>query len=128
MPFCPKCRNEFQAWVKTCPDCGEKLVATLSPKSESKKDIALEDEIMVLNSYDRDHAMDAWALSRRLQSEGIWSFVAEDRFIPGPIRLLVKRADAEIAKEILEAPVEQPTDEEIEESANRPPGDDGAVV
>ena len=29
MPFCPKCRDEFQEWVKTCPDCHVALVAEL---------------------------------------------------------------------------------------------------
>ena len=29
MPFCPKCRDEFQDWVKTCPDCHVTLVAEL---------------------------------------------------------------------------------------------------
>jgi hypothetical protein len=34
MPYCPKCRDEFQEWVKTCPDCRVSLVADLpaSPK------------------------------------------------------------------------------------------------
>ncbi|MBO8130192.1 MAG: DUF2007 domain-containing protein [Candidatus Marinimicrobia bacterium] len=30
MPFCPKCKYEFTEGVKTCPDCGEKLVDTLN--------------------------------------------------------------------------------------------------
>ena len=29
MPFCPKCRDEYQEWVKTCPDCGVELVEQL---------------------------------------------------------------------------------------------------
>jgi hypothetical protein len=31
--FCPKCRDEFQEWVKTCPDCRVDLVAELPPVS-----------------------------------------------------------------------------------------------
>jgi hypothetical protein len=31
MPFCPKCRYEYNPEVKECPDCGEKLVASLGP-------------------------------------------------------------------------------------------------
>jgi hypothetical protein len=34
MPFCPECRDEFQAWVKTCPDCHVALVAELRPESD----------------------------------------------------------------------------------------------
>jgi hypothetical protein len=26
MPCCPKCREEFQDWVKVCPDCGASLI------------------------------------------------------------------------------------------------------
>jgi len=29
MPFCPKCRYEYQHGVTVCPDCGEKLVNSL---------------------------------------------------------------------------------------------------
>jgi hypothetical protein len=29
MPFCPKCRDEFQDWVKVCPDCKVALVDKL---------------------------------------------------------------------------------------------------
>jgi hypothetical protein len=29
MPYCPKCRDEFQDWVKTCPDCRVELVTEL---------------------------------------------------------------------------------------------------
>jgi len=34
MRFCPKCRDEFQDWVKTCPDCHVALVAELRPESD----------------------------------------------------------------------------------------------
>jgi Putative prokaryotic signal transducing protein len=33
MPYCPKCREEFQAWVKTCPDCRIALVTELPVES-----------------------------------------------------------------------------------------------
>jgi len=29
VPYCPKCREEFQDWVKVCPDCGVALVDKL---------------------------------------------------------------------------------------------------
>lgn len=29
MPYCPHCRDEFQDWVKVCPDCKVALVAEL---------------------------------------------------------------------------------------------------
>jgi hypothetical protein len=30
--YCPQCREEFQDWVKTCPDCDRPLVAELPPE------------------------------------------------------------------------------------------------
>jgi hypothetical protein len=30
MPYCPQCRDEFQSWVKVCPDHKVALVAELS--------------------------------------------------------------------------------------------------
>jgi hypothetical protein len=30
--YCPRCRSEFEAWVKTCPDCDVSLVAELPPE------------------------------------------------------------------------------------------------
>jgi hypothetical protein len=32
MPFCPECRDEFQDWVETCPDCKVPLVDKLPPQ------------------------------------------------------------------------------------------------
>ncbi len=41
MPYCSKCREEFQDWVTMCPDCSVSLVDILPeppvPKPESKE-------------------------------------------------------------------------------------------
>ncbi|MFZ5981537.1 MAG: hypothetical protein ACOYVF_12995 [Candidatus Zixiibacteriota bacterium] len=37
MPFCPKCRYEYEAGVFVCPDCDERLVALL-PDDENESD------------------------------------------------------------------------------------------
>ena len=36
MPYCPKCRDEFEDWVEECPDCKEKLVDELPPLPEEE--------------------------------------------------------------------------------------------
>lgn len=33
MPYCPKCRYEYERRVSVCPDCGTKLVDELSAES-----------------------------------------------------------------------------------------------
>ena len=37
MPYCPKCRDEFQDWVKVCPDCNVALVEKLPPTPPKQK-------------------------------------------------------------------------------------------
>jgi hypothetical protein len=37
VPYCPQCRDEFQDWVKVCPDCNVALVEKLSPLPKRKK-------------------------------------------------------------------------------------------
>jgi hypothetical protein len=37
VPYCPKCRDEFQDWVKVCPDCGVALVEKLPLPPTSRK-------------------------------------------------------------------------------------------
>src|SRR5512136_1613978 len=34
MPFCPRCHDEFEDWVETCPDCRVRLVAELRAETE----------------------------------------------------------------------------------------------
>jgi hypothetical protein len=42
MPFCPKCRYEYNPEVSTCPDCNERLVTTL-PAEEEQSEVIYED-------------------------------------------------------------------------------------
>ena len=37
MPYCPQCRDEFQDWVKVCPDCKVALVVELPPHPEHEE-------------------------------------------------------------------------------------------
>ena len=44
MPFCPNCRDEFEDWVKTCPDCHVDLIDELPPlPKKSYKPSALKE-------------------------------------------------------------------------------------
>ena len=36
MPFCPKCRYEYETGVITCPDCDEALIAELPAETDDK--------------------------------------------------------------------------------------------
>jgi hypothetical protein len=37
MPYCPQCRDEFQDWVKVCPDCKVALVGQLPVQPKDKE-------------------------------------------------------------------------------------------
>ena len=37
MPYCPECRDEFQEWVKVCPDCKVTLVKELPALPEREE-------------------------------------------------------------------------------------------
>lgn len=38
MPFCPKCKYEYQPEVSKCPDCGDRLVASLALEPEEAEE------------------------------------------------------------------------------------------
>ena len=43
MPYCPKCRYEYEAGVGICPDCDEKLVEALPPEPDEVDEKIFED-------------------------------------------------------------------------------------
>ena len=45
MPYCPQCRDEFQDWVKVCPDCNVTLVNELT--SLQKRDMSEESLVLI---------------------------------------------------------------------------------
>ncbi|HOB99574.1 MAG TPA: hypothetical protein PKM43_12595 [Verrucomicrobiota bacterium] len=69
MPFCPKCRFEYEPNVSVCPDCEEKLVAALPPLDEGED---LSDETMDWVHLGRLTSREyAQMLAGVLQSRGI---------------------------------------------------------
>lgn len=62
MPYCPKCRCEYDEGVKTCCDCGSELVDALSPEEEPAREaflmtVADEMEFLVVESKLREYGI-----------------------------------------------------------------------
>jgi hypothetical protein len=105
MPFCPKCRDEFQRWVKQCPDCGLELVDRIPPEFLEK---SLPVRLVTVADYIFSPL--AYLSQAKLESEGIRSFVFDEHIINadwlyliaiGGVKLKVGEADAEKAIRIL---------------------------
>jgi hypothetical protein len=117
MPFCPDCRGEFQDWVKECPDCKVPLVEILPPQPKAVKNekvvLPASPRLITVASY--RYPTEAYLAGAKLESEGIWSFVADESLITiywlycgavGGVKLQVRQDDAEDARQILKLPVE----------------------
>jgi hypothetical protein len=121
MPFCPECHDEFQEWVKVCPDCGRELVEQL-PKTGHLK--SLPETLVTIADY--QFATLAYLSQAKLESEGIQSIVFDDHIINanwlyliaiGGVKLKVKESDVPEALRILyevrdtiPGPAERPED------------------
>lgn len=120
MPFCPKCRDEFQDWVKTCPDCHVELVDILPvpAKPEKLKPVIPDDPLVTVASY--TYPLEAHLARTKLESEGIEAFVADEHMVQanwlyslaiGGVRLQVKESGAELALSILNSNTESTSEE-----------------
>jgi len=58
MPYCPQCRDEFQDWVKVCPDCKVALVAELplQPKHEE-----VDEPLVYIATAPNESVANMWA-------------------------------------------------------------------
>ena len=108
MPFCPKCRGEFQDWVKMCPDCAVELVHKLQPLPEPVNNKLRDEKLVTVARF--SHPEEAYLASAKLESEGIQSFVADAHTVTadwlvsnaiGGVRLQVRESEAADAKQIL---------------------------
>ena len=61
MPFCPKCRDEFQDWVKTCPDCQVALVAEPPAPAESSRQAKARDPLVHIANAPNGTVAEMWA-------------------------------------------------------------------
>lgn len=114
MPYCPKCREEFQDWVMVCPDCNVSLLDILPDlpapepelKPEPKEKPSKEPLVHVATAPNEQMAM-IWA--GILEEEGIDSFVkGKDWYMSAAIpfysfnhEIHVLASQAEQAKRIL---------------------------
>ncbi len=69
MPFCPKCRDEFQDWVEVCPDCGVALVDKLPEPPAPPEKEKFDDRIMRIATAPNEAVANMWA--GILEEEGI---------------------------------------------------------
>jgi hypothetical protein len=108
MPFCPKCKDEFQDWVKACPDCRVALEDKLPPPSPKIKSILPVDPIVTIATF--SYPTEAHLNKAKLESEGIDAFVADEHIVQanwlyslaiGGVRLQVKESEAEEALSII---------------------------
>jgi hypothetical protein len=122
MPICPDCHDEFQGWVKVCPDCGVDLVEQLPPRQVVSR---LPYERLVTVA-DYSYSTLAYLSQAKLESEGISSFIFDEYIINanwlyliaiGGVKLKVRESNAAEAIQILEeirdtipGPAEQPED------------------
>jgi hypothetical protein len=106
MPFCPQCHDEFQDWVKVCPDCNVDLVDQPPPQ-----DSTMSSPLRLVTVADFYFAPVAYLSQAKLESEGITSFVFDEYIINanwlyliaiGGVKLKVGEADAQEAIRILE--------------------------
>ena len=105
MPFCPKCRTEYVEGTVTCTDCGQKLVAELSPAEKQTPE-----QTDLVEVWHVQGEMDAQLIRSLLESNGIESMFAGEsvRLTHGltvdglaEVRILVREEDAKRACEII---------------------------
>ncbi len=104
MPYCPKCRDEFQDWVKVCPEDKVALVAELPPLPNKVK--KKNDPIVPIAIAPNEITAKMW--EDILKEEGIRCVLSSSS--PGasvtlvfyaPITILVLLSEAKRAKQIL---------------------------
>lgn len=116
MPFCPKCRYEYNPEITRCPDCDAELVEQLLEEVEYSDEGSLEEAgwvpigILTANSYAemlaeglRDNGIEAEVISQAGYF-GISGMMGDGSYAPGGggYVILVPTAQVEAANEIAE--------------------------
>ena len=102
--FCPQCRKEYEEGIYLCGDCRISLVPDLQPDPLNEPQECAEFEEILFTSNAGDMAV----IKSLLESEGMiyyfkGEFASHAHPFPQPAVLMVRRNQAEEAKEILES-------------------------
>jgi transcription initiation factor TFIIIB Brf1 subunit/transcription initiation factor TFIIB len=118
MPYCPKCKYDYEKWVKECPDCGVVLVAGSAPEEVEGEAVDSDDQEDAVLLAQSDNSMQIEFLLDVLDEQGIPYYVSGNRLqnrrgtsdissvasasnlLPGSIKLFVAREDYGETKEI----------------------------
>ena len=110
MPFCPKCKAEYEAGVATCHDCGVPLVEQLPPDPHDEE--AREEFVEVFRCFE---IVETELVSDLLDEAGIENFIHEMSIPMFPInaatgserRIAVKREARQKAVETIRKAIEE---------------------
>jgi hypothetical protein len=99
--FCPKCRYEFCEGLCVCPDCNVNLIPNLTERQEEQSEFI--EYIELLFTY---NPADVAMIKSLLDAEDITYYFNAEQFmyvrpLAEPARLMVKKDEAEKAREIL---------------------------
>jgi len=101
--FCPKCRTEYREGFSVCADCDSDLVDELPPEEEPEEQPEFTDYVEVMGTY---NPADVALIKSILDAENITYYFNAEHFmnvepLAETVRLMVKKDEAEKAKEIL---------------------------
>ncbi len=99
--FCPKCRYEYREGIFNCPDCHVDLVEVLPDMQEEESEFTEYEEL--LTTY---NPADVAMIKSLLDAENITYYFNDEevmslRLLVEPARLMIKKDEAEKAREIL---------------------------
>ena len=111
--FCPKCRDEFVAGIKECPDCAVPLVEVLLPEKNQDYETVYVELVTVMETGDPGLIMVAKSILEEAdikyyaKGEGVQHLFGAGTFgsgfnpLTGPVQIQVSREDFAEALELL---------------------------
>lgn len=99
--FCPKCRYEYRKGLYVCPDCNVDLID--NPPEQEDKQSEFTEYVELLITY---NPADVAMIKSLLDAENITYYFNAEQFmyvrpLAEPARLMVKKDEADNAREIL---------------------------